>query len=72
MHFICICDRISWLVVQLSFMKPALFVLLQALCIPIHRDFFFYISTIWMTDDDKSLQQTQEEGSYIISEQKFF
>lgn len=33
---------------------------------------FFFVSTIWRTDDDKSLQQTEEEGFYMMDEQTFF
>lgn len=51
-RFICICRRTLWLVVLLSFMKPTFFVLLVALYVAICWGFFFFfISTIWRTDD---------------------
>lgn len=49
------------------------FVLLEALRVAICRgDEFCFVSTIWRTDDDKSLQQTEEEGFYMMDEQNFF
>lgn len=69
MHFIYMCDRTCAVVFHEAYF--VLFLGKLSVLQYAKEINFFFVSTIWSTDDDKSLQQTEEEGFYMMDEQNF-